>query len=206
MNPVVMKMMDTQEELGAAQLDGRSFISKANFIVHNYCVILSLMITTSAFFLPSTIPFKVIKVNEESKHWEWIFGSESVKIEKARPKFDPTIHDPLLNAMKNQSQVELTSKGMKNTLANISYIGFKVDYYHNLETLYSAIGFDTREGEVDSTDIFDFMSSESNPTPRTAFTRIKGISDRIMDGVYDSYPEFVKNGRKGLMVNEFLIY
>ena len=27
-----------------------------------------------------------------------------------------------------------------------------------------------------------------------------------MHGVYDSYPEFVKDGKKGLMVNEFLIY
>jgi hypothetical protein len=53
---------------------------------------------------------------------------------------------------------------------------------------------------------FYLKSSESNPTPRTAFTRIKGIGDRILEGVYDSYPEFVKNGRKGLMVNEFLVY
>ena len=50
MNPVVMKMMDTQKDLGAAQLDGRSFVSKANFMLHNYCSLLSLMITTNAFF------------------------------------------------------------------------------------------------------------------------------------------------------------
>ena len=55
MNPVVMKMMDTQKDLGAAQMDGRSFVSKANFMLHNYCVLLSLMITTNAFFY--LVPF-----------------------------------------------------------------------------------------------------------------------------------------------------
>ena len=68
MNPVVKKMMETQDKLGAAQLDGRSFVTKANFVMHIYCVILSLVVTTNAFFLPSTIHFKVLKVNEESKH------------------------------------------------------------------------------------------------------------------------------------------
>ena len=206
MNPVVMKMMDSQKDLGAAQLDGRSFVSKANFMIHNYCSLLSLMITTNAFFLPSTIPFKVLKVNEESQHWEWIFGSESVEIEKGSPTFDPKIHDPLLNAMMNHTPVKLDSKGMKNTLANISYIGFKKDYYYNLEIVYSALGNEDGPGEVDNMELFDLKSSESNPTPRTAFCRIKGIGDRILEGVYDSYPEFVKNGRKGLMVNEFLVY
>ena len=164
------------------------------------------MITTNAFFLPRTIPFKVLKVNDESKHWETIFGSESLNIEKARPNFDATIHDPLLNALKNQNLVKLTPKGMKDTLGNICYIGFKIDYYYNLEILYASLGLDNREEAKDNMDFFDFLGSESNPTPRTAFTHIKGIGDRIMQGVYDSYPEFVKNDKKGMMVNEFIIY
>ena len=74
MNPVVKKMMETQDELGAAQLDGRSFVTKSNFIMHNYCVILSLMIMTNAFFLPRTEPFisrflkSTMKVNIGKKH------------------------------------------------------------------------------------------------------------------------------------------
>ena len=206
MNPVVKKMMKTQDKLGAAQLDGRSFVTKANFIIHNYCVLLSLMITTNAFVLPRNIPFKVLKVNDESKHWETTFGSESLNVEKARPNFDETIHDPYLNALKNQNLVQLTPKGIKDTLANICYIGFKIDYYYNLEIIYGSVGLGNRDGEVDSMDLYDFHGSESNPTPRTAFTRIKGIGDRIMEGVYDSYPEFVRDGKKGMMVNEFLIY
>ena len=110
MNPVVKKIMETQDKLGAAQLDGCSFVTKSNFILHNYCCILSLMITTNVFFLPRTIPFKVLKVNKESKHGESIFRSESLNIEKARPKFDATIHDPLLNAIKNQNQLNLTAR------------------------------------------------------------------------------------------------
>jgi len=198
--------MKTQDKLGAAQLDGRSFVTKANFIIHNYCVLLSLMITTNAFVLPRNIPFKVLKVNDESKHWETTFGSESLNVEKARPNFDETSDDPYLNALKNQNLVQLTPKGIKDTLANICYIGFKIDYYHNLEIVYGSVGLGNSDGEVDSMDLYDFHGSESNPTPRTAFTRIKGIGDRIMEGVYDSYPEFVRDGKKGMMVNEFLIY
>ena len=68
------------------------------------------------------------------------------------------------------------------------------------------LGPDNREEAKDNMDFFDFLGSESNPTPRTVFTHIKGIGDRIMQGVYDSYPEFVRDGKKGMMVNEFLIY
>ena len=52
----------------------------------------------------------------------------------------------------------------------------------------------------------DFRSSEYNPTPRTAFTRIRGIADSIMNGLYNNYPEFIKAKKKVLMVNEGLIY
>ena len=176
-------------------MDERSFVTKSNFLLPNYCCILSLMITTNAFFLPRTIPFKVLKVNKESKHWESIFWSESLNIKKARSDFDATIHDLLLNDIKDQNQVNRTAKGMKDTLANISYISFKIDYYYNLEKLYNGIELDNREGEKDNMDSFYFLLSESNPTPRTAITRIKGIGDHITQGVYNS-----------LMVNEFLIH
>ena len=158
MNPVVEKIMETQDKLGAAQLDGRSFVTKSNFSVLNYCYILSLtlMITTNAFILPRTIPSKVLKVNEESKHWEWLFCRDSLNIKKARPDFDATIHDPVLSAIENQSQVDLTGKGMKDTLANICHIGFKVDYCYNLEILYGGIEYDDSTGEKDSMGFFDF--------------------------------------------------
>ena len=115
-NPVVGKIMQTQEKLGAAQLDARSFITKSNFVLHNYCCLLSLMITNNAFVFPRTIPFKVLKVNDESQHWKWIFSRDYLNIEKAHSDFDPNIHDPLAMAIKNQSQDILTEKGMKDTL------------------------------------------------------------------------------------------
>ena len=108
MNPVVKKIMETQDKLGAAQLDGRLFVTKSNFAVHNYCCLLSLMITTNAFILPRTIPPKVLKVNKESKYWEWIFCRDSLNIEMVRSNFDAKIHDLLCMATKNQSQVVLT--------------------------------------------------------------------------------------------------
>ena len=181
-NPVVEKIMESQEKLGAAQLDGRSFVPKSNFAIHNYCCLLSLMITTTAFILPRTIPSRVLKVNEESKQWEWIFGSDSLNMEKARSDFNPKIRDALCMAIKNQSQVNLTKKGMKDTPANICHIGFKVDYYYNLELIYGGVDFDDSTGQKDSMGSFDFSSSEFNLTPQTIFTRIKGIADRIMKG------------------------
>ena len=36
MNHVVKKVMESQDKLGAAQLDGRCFVVKSNFAVHNY--------------------------------------------------------------------------------------------------------------------------------------------------------------------------
>ena len=53
----------------------------------------------------------------------------------------------------------------------------------------------------------DSHSCEYNPTPRSAFTRIHNIAKSIMkDDVYDNYPDYVKNGGRGLMVNKFLVY
>ena len=81
-------------------------------------------------------------------------------------------------AIKNQYQVILADKGMKETFGCICDIGFKVDYHHNLEQIYYEIDSDNCLG------LFDFKSSKFNPTPRTAFTRIKGVTNRIMKGEY----------------------
>ena len=42
-----------------------------------------------------------------------------------------------------------------------------------------------------------------------AFARIRNIANSIMnDGIYDNYPDpdYVKNGKKSLTVNKFLVY
>ena len=102
--------MRTQQQLDPAQLDGRLFTTKANFVVRNFCSLLSLMATTNAFILPRTIHHRVLKVNNESKHWEWIVSDESLTIEKTRPDFDPDKHDPLCRAIENQTLMDLTEK------------------------------------------------------------------------------------------------
>ena len=53
----------------------------------------------------------------------------------------------------------------------------------------------------------DFCSCEASPTPRTAFTRIRNIDKTtIENGFYGNHPNCIKNEKKGLMVNEFLVY
>ena len=161
--------MRTQQQLGTAQLDGQLFTTKANFVVHNYCSLLSLMVTMNAFILPRTIHHKVLKVNNESKDWEWIVLDESLTIKTTCHDFDPDNHDPLCRVIKNQTLVVLTETGMKETFTCICIIGFKMDYYHSLEIMYAMIKSD------DCLGLFDFRSSEYNPTPRTAFSCIRGI-------------------------------
>ena len=51
------------------------------------------MVTTNAFILPRTIPHTILKVNDESKHWEWIVSEESLTIENAHSDFDPDNRD-----------------------------------------------------------------------------------------------------------------
>ena len=133
--------MKTQVKRGGAQLDGRSFITKANFLVHNFCSLFALMMTYNAFILTATIPHKFLKVNDESQHWEDICSEESIKRQEARPNCEHENNNPLLCAIKYQTSVQLTQKGTKDTAANICYIGFKCDYYHNLKDPMISVWF-----------------------------------------------------------------
>ena len=173
-NRVVGKIMQTQEKLGPDQLDGCSCITKSNFVVRNYCDLLSLMVTNITFILPGTIPSKVLKVNDESQYWNGLFSETSYTSKRPVPTLTPNIHVLLFMAIKNQSQVILTYKGMKDTLACICHIRFKVDCHHNLEEIYSEIVINNCGG------VFDFKSSKFNPTPRTIYARIKGIANQII--------------------------
>ena len=133
---IAQKITRTKKHLGAAQLDGYSFNTKANFPVQNSCSSLTLMITCNATDLPMAIPHKYLKVNGGRKIWEGILSEESLQCKEAHPYLDQLKDYPILCALYNQIQVPLIQKGMKDTFTNICYIGSKFDYYHNLKKIY----------------------------------------------------------------------
>ena len=67
------------------------------------------------------------------------FSEDSLQRKEARPDFDQEKDILMLCALYNQTQVQPTEKGMKDTFTNICYIGSKFDYYHNLKKIYDIV-------------------------------------------------------------------
>ena len=90
-------------------------------------------------------------------------------------------------AIKNQSQVNLTKKGMKDTLVNICHIGFKVDYYYNLELIYGGIVFDDSTGGKTVWDSL-ILSRQSSIQLQERHSPAFGVSQILLwkNGVYDN--------------------
>ena len=94
---------------------------------------------------------------------------------------------------------------VKSLPCSLFYLGFKQDYYHNFKILLDL--FVSNGGNTATISI-----CELSATPRTVFSRLDKIFNKMKLGIFDNIPELLDNSVKvgsavqnGYLVNEFLV-
>lgn len=179
-NKVVRGIMATQLNLEYQSPSTEHVRSMNRNLLNNVLSLATLAITLNVFDLKSKLPKTIFHVSEHNEGWEAVFMGQ----------YDTKGKDLISFGIENLSLPFVPQV--------IFYLGLKRAYSSNFNVLDLLVldGVDTKDA--------DAFPSQRNATPNTVFQRVTNVNKKIICGIFDDYPLFHINGRKGMFVHEFL--
>ena len=170
--------MGTIDEAEYRRRDGR-FTSSRN--THFVCDVLSIcaaLVTTNSYNLQSKMPGTLYKITEQNATFE----AELKNNWQPNNFKKKDMKDWLHSLSDSESRV-------KSLPCSLFYLGFKQDYYHNFKIMLDL--FVSKGGNTATISI-----CELSATPRTVFSRLDKVFNKMRHGIFDNIPELLENSVK----------